>query len=187
MPTLENPRHEHFCQIIAKGASQRDAYCQAYGKEGPYRGNCGAKLMQNPLILARVAELQDEGARGTLLTLQAAHRILYSIVMEKNEKTGENLPVTLGYRRKEISSDRHTETTVECKLRDKLRALEFAMKLQGFPRETPAEKPAADTGRGESGAYLPLSLLLEIQEKRRAALELDAASRENSQANPSNP
>ena len=160
MPCLKNPRHEHFSQCIAKGASQRDAYRQAYGKEGAYRGSCGAKLMRNPLILARVAELQQEGARETVLTLQSAHRFLYSIVMKKNAKTGENLPVTLGYKRREISGDRHTETTVECKLR----ALELAVKLRGFPCAPSERNPDASAPAPASASPPRKSLLLAIQQ-----------------------
>ena len=173
MPTLENTRHEHFCQLVVKGASHRDAYRKSYAKPGSYLGSNGSKLMRTPHIRARVSELQEEAARDTVLSLQNMLRYLTSIVMAKPSEMDENSTICQSFKR--------TKDGIECKFPDKIRVLELLVKLQGLTRETPAQ----DTGPvGESGAYLPMSLLLEIQEQRRKVVEAQYA-RHNSPDNSS--
>ena len=185
MPCLENTRHEHFCQLVAKGASLRDACRKTCEKPAGYSGTGGSKLMRTAQIRARVSELQEEGARDTAYTLQDAHRPepvegLRSIIEATPAGMDENSPVCQYFKR--------TKDGIVCRFPDKLRALEDAMHLQGFFRETPAEKPVAGTDAASSRVHLPLSLLYAIQEKRRAALaatQYDGPN--NSLASPSNP
>lgn len=54
MPVLPNPRHERFCEELAKGKSASEAYETAGFK--PNRHN-GATLARQKHILTRVAEL----------------------------------------------------------------------------------------------------------------------------------
>jgi phage terminase small subunit len=70
MPTLVNPRHELFCQLLAKGKSEIDAYTEAgYARDD---GNC-CRLAQKPHIKARVQELMEKAAKRTEIS---AARIL---------------------------------------------------------------------------------------------------------------
>jgi len=179
MSCLENTRHEHFCQLVAKGASHRNAYRETYGKDAGYLGTGGSKLMQIARIRARVAELQAEGARETSVTLEAAQRFLHSVVMAKPAEVDENSPI--------CQSIRRTQTSIECKLPDKLRALELAMKLQGFLRE-PAGQKTGDSAGDRPEFVLSKSMLLAIQQKRQEAIASQKYnSVDNSPAHPSNP
>jgi hypothetical protein len=56
MPVLSNPRHERFCQELAKGTSQQQAYVLAGFKA--HASNPSA-LARDERILARVAEIQE--------------------------------------------------------------------------------------------------------------------------------
>ena len=162
MPTLENTRHENFCQLVAKGASLRDAYCNTYEKPSGYSGTGGSKLMQTAQIRARVTELREEGARDTAYTLQDAHRFLRSIIEATPADMDENSPFCQYFKR--------TKDGIVCRFPDKLRALDAALKLQGLLRE-PTDPKTSDS-EGDS-FHLSESMLLKIQEARRAALAAD--------------
>jgi hypothetical protein len=57
MPPLENPRHETFCQFIAKGYAKEDAYEEAGFTPGFDHAN---RLYQRDQIKKRIAELRVE-------------------------------------------------------------------------------------------------------------------------------
>jgi len=158
MPCLENIRHERFCQLVATGVSYTRAYRQVYGAGKKSVDTAGSRLMRREGVLARVRELQREGASETALTVQAAHKYLLDVIVAGPGEIDENSPICQSYKR--------TETGIECKLPDKLRALELAMKLQGCLRDTAADQKTDVSG----GIILTKSLLLAIQEKRRRAL-----------------
>ena len=143
MPLLENPCHEPFCRFIAMGLCRRDACRYTCGEDAACLGNDGAKWMQNPGISARVAEMQEACTRCTALALQAAHRFMYSSP-EKNGEVCENIPVTLVYKRKTISRDACTETTVECKL---ARALSQFDRAATNPAFSPEFRPSGINDR----------------------------------------
>jgi phage terminase small subunit len=73
MPTLINTRHELFCQALAKGKSEIDAYTEAgYVRDD---GNC-CRLAQKPHIKVRVREIMEKAAKRTEIT---AARILQGL------------------------------------------------------------------------------------------------------------
>lgn len=113
MPLLNNARHEKFAQAVAKGKSATEGYAEAGFK--PQRQNA-ARLMTNDVIVARVKELQAEGAERTLVSIESltneleeARRLamsdekgasaavaavmgkakLHGLLIEKNEHTGK--------------------------------------------------------------------------------------------------
>jgi hypothetical protein len=67
MPILCNPRHERFAQALAEGKSA----CAAYAEAG-YRPNDGnaIRMKGNDRIVQRVAELQEQGAERSVVTLE---------------------------------------------------------------------------------------------------------------------
>jgi hypothetical protein len=68
VPILENERHELFCQKLAEGKSATEAYVLAGFK--PSRKNA-SRLRAKEDISARVAELQENAARSTQVTLES--------------------------------------------------------------------------------------------------------------------
>src|SRR5262245_43423116 len=59
MPILKNERHERFCQAIAAGMSQTDAYICAGFRAKPGKGaaQSASRLRKQPHIAERLAEL----------------------------------------------------------------------------------------------------------------------------------
>ena len=68
MPVLKNPRHERFAQELAKGKTATEAYETAGFRR--HDGNC-SRLRGNERIEARLAELQDRGAKRAEVTLES--------------------------------------------------------------------------------------------------------------------
>jgi hypothetical protein len=83
MAALKNPRHEHFAQELAKGATQ----VEAYGLAGynPHDG-AAARLCGNVRIQARVAELKERAAVRAEISIASATEALLRIA-----KKGEDL------------------------------------------------------------------------------------------------
>lgn len=64
MPVLKNPKRELFCQAIAKGATQANAWLAAgYDSKKTSAAVSATRLLQNPIIAARVNELLDRKAK----------------------------------------------------------------------------------------------------------------------------
>jgi phage terminase small subunit len=68
MPILDNPKHERFCQALAKGETGDQAYITAGYKEN--RGNA-ARLKAKESIIARVVEILEKAAVRTEITVQS--------------------------------------------------------------------------------------------------------------------
>lgn len=68
MPILPNPRHESFAHALAKGKTADEAYAQAGYK--PHRGNA-SRMSANESVRARVAELQQKGAKKAEITVES--------------------------------------------------------------------------------------------------------------------
>lgn len=69
MTALDNQRHELFAQNVAGGMTQTRAYIEAgYSDDGAAQN--AARLMTNDKVIARVRELQTEGAKGVGLTIE---------------------------------------------------------------------------------------------------------------------
>lgn len=158
MAQLDNPRHERFCQLVAKGASYQSAYGQIYEKQGRYAANAGSRLMDDEGIRNRVGELQSEGASDTIITLKDGHKFLKQVMDCKPGEIDETSPLCQSYK--------ITPESREYKLPDKLRAVEIAMKLQGHMRDGGEAKQQIVN----VNITLPRSLLEQIQEKRRLSL-----------------
>src|SRR5215467_4864524 len=57
MPTLKNPKHEHFAQLIASGESPTKSYALAgYSDKGAAQS--ANRLLKDAKIRARISELQ---------------------------------------------------------------------------------------------------------------------------------
>jgi hypothetical protein len=73
MPTLRNPRHELFCQLIPQSAkfgwSQGEIYQRAgFKARGHSAETLGCKLLKNVEVQRRIAELQAPAARKAGVT-----------------------------------------------------------------------------------------------------------------------
>jgi hypothetical protein len=68
MPILPNPRHERFARALVEGKSASAAY-----EEAGYRPNDGnaIRMKGNDRIMQRVAELQEQGAERSVVTLES--------------------------------------------------------------------------------------------------------------------
>jgi hypothetical protein len=59
LPILENPKYEHFAQLVAGGANAAKAYLEA-GYKTTAAQQCASRLLTNVQVQARVAELKRE-------------------------------------------------------------------------------------------------------------------------------
>jgi len=64
MPELDDPQHEKACELRASGATQVDAYAQAFDQAEDSGANNSSRFFRQPQIKARVAEIK---ARRTVL------------------------------------------------------------------------------------------------------------------------
>lgn len=77
MPLLANHRHEMFAQAVAGGAEQADAYQSIY--ETVTRKSAkteGSRLLSNPIVRARLEELQKMSETATVLSMQERRELL---------------------------------------------------------------------------------------------------------------
>lgn len=65
MPVLQNARHERYCQEVAAGKSQTDAYAAVYGKQG--RRDSAARLSAKANIRQRIDELTAKAAEQAVV------------------------------------------------------------------------------------------------------------------------
>ncbi len=114
---LENPRHEHFAQAVAKGRSAKAAYADAYARRADsYCESAGSRLLRNDKVASRVAELQRRAVQrhdvsiyeltaelrhaidtakqqqrpGDIVSAAMALAKLHGLVVEKRETTNHN-------------------------------------------------------------------------------------------------
>ena len=59
LPVLKNPRHERFCQELAKGKSATEAYISA-GYKGSVTAAAASRLLRNVMVCERVDELKSK-------------------------------------------------------------------------------------------------------------------------------
>lgn len=64
MPELEDPQHERACDLRASGATQVEAYAQAFNQAEDSGANNSSRFFRQPQNKARVAEIK---ARRTVL------------------------------------------------------------------------------------------------------------------------
>ena len=65
MGLLNNPRQEHFAQLVATGQSPAQAYAAA-GYEEKTAYTCGPRLLKRPEVRSRVTELQQTAAQTSV-------------------------------------------------------------------------------------------------------------------------
>ena len=65
MGLLNNPRQEHFAQLVATGQSPAQAYGAA-GYEGKTAHTCGPRLLKRREVRSRVTELQQTAAQTSV-------------------------------------------------------------------------------------------------------------------------
>lgn len=72
MPILKNAKHELFAQKCAKAESEDAAYAAAYPsrKPGASRRGSASELRSNPIIAARILEIQQEGATQAIAEIK---------------------------------------------------------------------------------------------------------------------
>src|ERR1017187_7028382 len=65
MAVLDNSKHEHFAQLVAKGVSATKAYTSAgYSDKGAQPS--AARLLLNAMVRARLRELQEKLSAGVI-------------------------------------------------------------------------------------------------------------------------
>lgn len=159
MPRLDSPRHEAFAQRIAKGESGAEAYREVYGDQvSNPRGLASDLLKDNPDISERVVELQAEGAKGVVMSLQTSLEYLTRVVTTPAGQVTEESDLCQSYK--------HTLTENSIKMPDKLKALELLSKLTG--RLSDLKVKHEHTGSIEH--VISEEARMAIVEKRRAAL-----------------
>ena len=73
MAVLDNSKHEHFAQLVAKGVSATKAYTSAgYSDKGAKQS--AARLLTNADLCARIRELQETLSAGTIDRSPTAQR-----------------------------------------------------------------------------------------------------------------
>lgn len=71
MPVLANAQHEKFCQVLAKGAGQAEAYKQVYGTKTLTSAESSSSiLMTRPEVRDRVIEIMTRGAERVEVTIE---------------------------------------------------------------------------------------------------------------------
>lgn len=89
MPPLDNPRHERFCQEIAKGTNGRESYLAAGYDCSIEAADVGAsRLLSQDKINARVAELLSKAADKAVISIANVTERLLRLA-DKGEAQGE--------------------------------------------------------------------------------------------------
>lgn len=130
MPILEKgggymltAKQEQFAKNIVKGMSQADAYRNAYDAENMADGTiyCEAsRLMSDPNIATRVAELRDKVAKPTIMSAQERLEFLTEIIK------GLKGEVTV-----QVVDGETVEVELPTSLKNKLSAIDIMNKMQG--------------------------------------------------------
>lgn len=133
MPTLDNPRHEQYCQWIVAGKHQKEAYALAFGTQSRGAEVNAAKLIRKPHVAARVEELRSVITQHLpVLTLEKKRGYLLKAVETPIGQIDENSPLCQSYKvttRTDREGNKIEEKTFESV--NKLRALELDAKLAG--------------------------------------------------------
>lgn len=86
-------KQEKFCQAIADGMNQSDAYRSAFTtkKKGQALAVIASVLAASSKITERIKELQDEIAKKNLWTRADSVRVLVKIVKKEKEASGNKI------------------------------------------------------------------------------------------------
>jgi phage terminase small subunit len=131
MPTLKNPRHERFAQLIAvAGLSACEAYTQAGYKSKSAESN-GPRLARNEQIASRIEQLRAKQQAKTEAKLEISRdrivKELADMALAKGSsmiklKAIELLNKMQGYNEPESVQHNHLHLTVNSELINELRA-----------------------------------------------------------------
>ena len=116
-------KQEQFAQNIVKGMSQADAYRYAYPNQNMSDKTiweCASKLLKNPKVSTRVAELRDKIAKPTIMSAQERLEFLTEIIK------GLKGEVTL-----QVVDGETVEVELPTSLKNKLSAIDIMNKMQG--------------------------------------------------------
>lgn len=81
---LENPQHEQACQLRASGATQSDAYAEAFGQSEDSGANNSSRFFRQPHIKQRVAAIRRK--RSVMADLDEAWVLVQLKAVAKNAK-----------------------------------------------------------------------------------------------------
>jgi hypothetical protein len=132
MPTLRNPKHEKFAQLVASGMTAQAAFTQA-GYPSPQNA---PRLRNNELVDKRIEELQarnERKAEMAALSRDELIKILSEVVhaarnrlMEARTadglKAAEMLAKMCGWNQPEVRNVNHVHLQIDSALADQLRA-----------------------------------------------------------------
>lgn len=116
-------KQEQFAQNIVKGMSQADAYRNAYPNQNMSDKTiweCASKLLKNPKVSTRVAELRDKIAKPTIMSAQERLEFLTEIIK------GLKGEVTV-----QVVDGETVEVELPTSLKNKLSAIDIMNKMQG--------------------------------------------------------
>lgn len=120
---LDNPRHEAFCQHVAKGFKGAEAYREVYGKDRKNaRGGASDLIRDNPDISARIKELSARSAEGAVMTLREEMEFLTRAILTPIDQIDETHVLCQRVKR--------TDAGTEFWSVDKLRAMELLARLK---------------------------------------------------------
>ena len=89
MGLLNNPRQEHFAQLVATGQSPAQAYAAA-GYEEKTAYTCGPRLLKRPEVRSRVTELQQTAAQTSVSRAALSRDFVVRELMDNALKAKEN-------------------------------------------------------------------------------------------------
>ena len=116
-------KQEQFAKNIVEGMSQADAYRNAYPNQNMSDKTiweCASKLLKNPKVSTRVAELRDKMAKPTIMSAQERLEFLTEII--KGLKGEVSVQVIDG---------ETVEVELPTSLKNKLSAIDIMNKMQG--------------------------------------------------------
>lgn len=120
-------KQEQFVQNVLQGMSQADAYRLAYPKQkmsDKTVWESASKLMANPKVSARLAELRMELATPAIMSAQKRLEWLTELVRNQDESTGDKLKAIdimnkmQGEYVQKIAAEVQAETTINIELVD---------------------------------------------------------------------
>jgi hypothetical protein len=86
---LNNPRQEHFAQLVATGQSPAQAYAAA-GYEEKTAYTCGPRLLKRPEVRSRVKELQQTVAQTSVSRAALSREFVVRELMDNALKAKAN-------------------------------------------------------------------------------------------------
>lgn len=121
---LKRVKQELFCQAVARGEGQTEAYMSAFGVTNSNSTRVSAhNLSEKDYIKNRINELRLGSAVGTVLTIAEKRQFLAEIVRTPIGEIDANSALAQKYKA--------TKDGLEVTMCDKLKALELDAKLSG--------------------------------------------------------